>query len=382
MLAECQRIESDLGEARARLGALAPAGIAKLAAEVEGLAALLDAQSDAGMVTRADAERDIETARRVMKETESADEAAQRKFGKEREHAAQRGATAADRIKRLSELERRLPAPAARMGEAEGLQARVAQCETALNDAVRVLAAWREQAPELMQLQKLESEAARAAEALRGAERAREELRRSIASLEGELRADRNEDVEARVAELKGALETAELRADRMADEVAALKLLDEELAREEMRSRDLYLRPVTERLAGVVGLVFPGADVTVAENFSPASLRRSNDREAIAALSEGTQEQLAVMVRLAFGRLMADSGTPVPVILDDALVYSDDERILRMFAALSAAGEHHQLIVLTCRSRTFESLAGHRLAVVAWQADATEAPRAAAGGR
>jgi hypothetical protein len=155
-----------------------------------------------------------------------------------------------------------------------------------------------------------------------------------------------------------------------MEDDVAALQLLDSELRAEEMRSQDQYLRPISERLAPYVDLVFPGADITVAENFAPASLRRANDREAIAALSEGTQEQLAVMVRLAFGRLMADTGSAVPVILDDALVYSDDERILRMFAAFITAARHHQLIVLTCRSRTFSSLEGHRLKIAPWQTD------------
>ena len=59
---------------------------------------------------------------------------------------------------------------------------------------------------------------------------------------------------------------------------------------------------------------------------------------EELGSLSEGTQEQLAVLVRLGFGRLLAESGAPVPLILDDALVYSDDARIERMFAALKLA--------------------------------------------
>jgi hypothetical protein len=45
-------------------------------------------------------------------------------------------------------------------------------------------------------------------------------------------------------------------------------------------------------------------------------------------------------------------------------LVYCDDDRINLMFDALSRAGKHQQVIVLTCRLRTFAPLGGHTLRV------------------
>jgi len=53
-----------------------------------------------------------------------------------------------------------------------------------------------------------------------------------------------------------------------------------------------------------------------------------------------------------------------LPIILDDALVYSDDDRINLMFDALSRAGKRQQIIVLTCRLRSFAPLGGHKLQV------------------
>ena len=38
-------------------------------------------------------------------------------------------------------------------------------------------------------------------------------------------------------------------------------------------------------------------------------------------------------------------------VVLDDALVYSDDDRFARVFSALREASTHHQVIILTCRA-------------------------------
>jgi uncharacterized protein YhaN len=76
------------------------------------------------------------------------------------------------------------------------------------------------------------------------------------------------------------------------------------------------------------------------------------------------------VLVRLGFGRLLAETGAPAPLILDDALVYADDGRIERMFAALKLGAERHQVLVLTCRERTFAALDGNRVAIGAWRPD------------
>ncbi len=77
------------------------------------------------------------------------------------------------------------------------------------------------------------------------------------------------------------------------------------------------------------------------------------------------------MLVRLAFARLLADAGQPTPLILDDALVYSDDSRIEALFKALRHAAEAHQVIIFTCRSRTFEQLGGTRLSLGPWSPDA-----------
>jgi uncharacterized protein YhaN len=49
-------------------------------------------------------------------------------------------------------------------------------------------------------------------------------------------------------------------------------------------------------------------------------------------------------------------------VVLDDALVFSDDQRIEQMFEILAGAAAKLQIIVLTCRERVFEGLGAHRL--------------------
>jgi uncharacterized protein YhaN len=59
---------------------------------------------------------------------------------------------------------------------------------------------------------------------------------------------------------------------------------------------------------------------------------------------------------------MLTDQGKPAMVILDDALAYSDGERIERMFDILAQASAKTQILVLTCREDLFARLGGHRI--------------------
>lgn len=59
-------------------------------------------------------------------------------------------------------------------------------------------------------------------------------------------------------------------------------------------------------------------------------------------------------------------SGGMKPGILDDALVFTDDDRIERMFDALHRQAGDLQIIVLSCRQRAFRELGGKALQITA----------------
>jgi uncharacterized protein YhaN len=89
---------------------------------------------------------------------------------------------------------------------------------------------------------------------------------------------------------------------------------------------------------------------------------RDGGAQEEFARLSDGTQEQIAILSRLAFADLLIDRGRPAMVILDDALAFADRDRMERMFDLLAHAARRMQLLVLTCRGDVFARLGGHRL--------------------
>ena len=144
--------------------------------------------------------------------------------------------------------------------------------------------------------------------------------------------------------------------------EVETLELLLRLLRDTEREAKERYVGPVVRRLRPYVEAMFPGADLVVDDAFRITAVARSGQPESLERLSEGTREQIAILARLAFAELLADQGRPSMVVLDDALVFSDDQRIERMFEILTRAGAKLQILVLTCRERVFRGLEAHRL--------------------
>jgi len=68
--------------------------------------------------------------------------------------------------------------------------------------------------------------------------------------------------------------------------------------------------------------------------------------------LSAGTIDQLYLAVRLAICELALPGDNPCPIILDDALVYFDDERCKNALELLRGMAKDRQIILFTCHGR------------------------------
>jgi len=67
-----------------------------------------------------------------------------------------------------------------------------------------------------------------------------------------------------------------------------------------------------------------------------------------VEAMSEGTSDQLYLALRLAALELRRASHPRMPLILDDVLVTSDDERATNILRALARFAEGGQVLVFT----------------------------------
>ena len=373
LLATRHDAERALHAARAELRAVAPEGVDRLerthddwAAEASRLAEKAGVGAD--LAHEPFDESGAEELTRALDAAEdrlAAAEKAEKQASSALSVLRERLAGASDRAAKLTEA---LGAPDTREIARNEYVAAVGVAQTALNAAVREATAWREKAPDEARLAELQRAAHAAAAACEEANRRIAKLREDAAGLESALGVDRADDVAARVCELSDRHVAADARCRDLAEEAAALQLLARELESAARRTRDRFTRPVLARLDPYLQRVLPEARVMLGEDLAPQTLQRGTASEDLVRLSDGTQEQLGLLVRLAFARLLADAGTPAPVILDDPLVYASDERIGRVFDALRAAAQHHQILVLTCRERAFADLGGKRVTLSAWE--------------
>lgn len=185
-----------------------------------------------------------------------------------------------------------------------------------------------------------------------------EVTRRQAHDLEIELRTLGQLGLGERAMELEGERLRARALLERQERQAGALRLLHETLQSAEREAKEAFLLPVQRMVQPYLNILFPRCEVVFDEGeLAIRGLRRDGHDEPFDSLSIGTREQLAVIARLGFADLLRGQGQPAPVILDDALVYSDAERFDAMLKVLQKASEHTQILVLTCRERDYRLL-------------------------
>jgi recombinational DNA repair ATPase RecF len=184
-------------------------------------------------------------------------------------------------------------------------------------------------------------------------------IEREVRDLEVALREAGADAWGERLAGLGGELAAARAERRRLELEGRAWRLLLEKLQAADQAARDALVAPIGERLRPLLQRVFPGAEpVLDPERLAFTHLRRDGIEEAFDHLSVGAREQIAVLVRLAFARLLRErEGEASCLILDDALVYADEARFETMKAILQRAATELQIVVLTCRPRDYFGL-------------------------
>jgi DNA repair exonuclease SbcCD ATPase subunit len=180
-------------------------------------------------------------------------------------------------------------------------------------------------------------------------------LRKAASDMEIELRALGQQGLGEDLAAAQGELDQARKRFEAVEREAKAIKFLYDTLRQAEREAKDAFLGPVRKRVQPYLDLLFPGAELELGQDtLDIRHLRRGELDEPFDCLSIGTQEQLAILTRLAFADFLRERGQPAAVILDDALAYSDCNRFDRMQLVLRKASKNLQVIVLTCRERDY----------------------------
>jgi DNA repair exonuclease SbcCD ATPase subunit len=151
-------------------------------------------------------------------------------------------------------------------------------------------------------------------------------------------------------------LHAAQSHLDHIRQEYAAMirraqaaSLLYVTMKEERDKARRAYVAPLKEKIERLGRLVFNNSfEVEVTEDLSVASRAMDGSNVPFESLGGGAKEQISLISRLACAMTVSkDSGASL--ILDDALGYTDPERLKLMGAVLAKAGKECQIIILTC---------------------------------
>ncbi|NTF59424.1 AAA family ATPase [Agrobacterium rhizogenes] len=361
-----QQMDADLRELRGRLSLLAPEGLPKLREKVaadsdSASTEVLELEQEPVQVRAAlaEAEERRKKARQALREAEPLQARADQAFVAAETALA---SLMADRAQVVAIL-----------GPEEARGEREQALSNTLDDLDRTLVEADAHAKRLgaaaVDLESVEAALKRARSIEEATDREVNTLRETIAGLNAEIRAQSDEAVEEKWRETAEALSARMARAEAFEKEVAVLQRLVTGLETARSDARELYLKPVMVELAPLLRLLFDDVAITFDDKtLLPQTILRNGQEEDVDRLSGGMREQLSVLTRLAFARLLARDGRPAPVILDDALVYSDDDRIEKMFDALHRQSRDQQIIVFSCRQRAFQKLGGNILQMTDWQ--------------
>ena len=249
---------------------------------------------------------------------------------------------------RMRALEVAIEAGEATDGSDETLEA-ASDSAVAENERLTVALAELQQRRDALDPDGVARQLASTTRSLSSAKNERDEAQQRRIRVEGEL-GGQNLQIHDEVARTVERVRAAEREHATQEARAAAAKLLYETLKACRDRAQQRHMAPLHDQLRRLLPLLFRGASIELDDSLHDLQLDRGAEegKHAFDDLSAGAQEQLGVLVRLSLARLMS-AGEPQPVLLDDALVATDEVRFARMADVLAAAAEDLQIILLTC---------------------------------
>lgn len=208
------------------------------------------------------------------------------------------------------------------------------------------------------------SEAARRADAVA---RGHDEVAEALREVKTQLKVYGTEGRKGQLDAAETEREHAEAEYLRVQRRARAAELLRSVITRHRDATRLRYVDPFRGEVERLGRLVFGSSfEVEIDSDLKICSRTLSGRTVPYDSLSGGAKEQLGIVARLAGAALVAKEDT-VPVVIDDALGFTDADRLVKMGVVFNAVGGDGQVIVLTCSPQRYAAVDGaHHITLTA----------------
>ena len=174
--------------------------------------------------------------------------------------------------------------------------------------------------------------------------------------LTGRIRSlDRSSDLESQLAQKQEQLQALQ-------DEYDAIALAMDALTQANTVLQNRFSPALGARAAEIFSAITGGRydKVLLSRDFSlSAEMAGDPVSRSVRLLSQGAADQLYLAVRLAICDMVLPGDKRVPLILDDALVTFDDDRLRAALDYLLAESHRRQILLFTCQKREADYLEG-----------------------
>ncbi len=187
--------------------------------------------------------------------------------------------------------------------------------------------------------------------------------RSRLDTLTGQIRSlDRSSDLQDQLAQKREQLSSLQTEYD-------AITLAMDALTQANTTLQNRFSPALGARAAEIFSAITAGryGKVLLSRDFSlSAEMAGDPVGRSIRLLSQGAADQLYLAVRLAICDMVLPAEKRVPLILDDALVSFDDDRLRAALDYLLAESEKRQILLFTCQKREMDYLSGRKNVTVA----------------
>ena len=184
------------------------------------------------------------------------------------------------------------------------------------------------------------------------ADRSISELESELRRAEGALEQTGGQQLDEQREQAREAAQALARREQELELDYQAWQLLQETLREAEQAGSahlgSALVQPVSERIAGLTAGRY--GELALGPQLDATGIELAGSEREFGALSVGTREQIALVLRLAIAEALGTF-----VVLDDQLTQTDETRMEWMRGLLAEAAEGSQVIVLTCHPLDYE---------------------------
>lgn len=235
--------------------------------------------------------------------------------------------------------------------EKERAEFRMEEAEEALKKARAAQKQAEERIVEGLDFQNGNNDAARAGQTAEEIKRELAALKERRAAIDGQFRVLGDPVV------LESELSRLRERHEAITRQEEALNLAMEVLAEADSEMQKRFSPALAKEAAAIFSRLTAGRydEITLARDLT-AKARRTGDAVGweLDYLSEGAKDQLYLALRLAVCRLALPEEDPCPIVLDDALVTFDRERMASALELLKELAQTRQILLFTCHEREY----------------------------